>query len=226
MGFVQKQADSVSDFVKDPSKSLTNLSHDVAKSPIASAALMAAGSAVGIPPSVTAALLAANRTGMDGDIGAGIRTGITAYGVGKLMPNLGYGQAFQTAAGNTASGLVNGNNIGDSIKNAGISFAGGQVGDITGAAFDSDFAGKSANTLTQTALKGGSLSGSLENIAAKYATGELTDLSGLPPEMASIVVNLARNNKGAATSTAVGALTKMATDAVGAEKYFGNAVRG
>lgn len=223
-GFFGHAIGAIGDTLKDPSKGLTNLSHDIAKNPLANAALTAAGSYFGLPPALTAALLGANRTGLDGDIGAGLKTGIASYGAGKLMPDLGWGQAAQSAVGNTVSSLLNGNNIGDSIKNAGISYVGGQAGaeakDLTG----SDFAGKAANSLTQTALKGKDIGSTLDQLATQYASGQLTDLSGMDPKMAAIVVNLARNKKSAATGIATGALTQAAQRAVGSTKLSDLAV--
>lgn len=215
---------AIGDTLKDPSKGLTNLSHDIAKNPLANAALTAAGSYFGLPPALTAALLGANRTGMDGDIKAGLTTGVASYGAGKLLPDLGWGQAAQTAAGNTVSSLLGGNNIGDSIKSAGVSYLGGQAGaeakDFTG----SDFAGKAANSLTQTALKGKDIGSTLDQLATQYASGQLTDLSGMDPKMAAIVVNLARSKKGAAVGIATGALTQAAQRAVGSTKLSDLAV--
>ncbi len=227
-GFFGHALGAIGDTLKDPAKGLTNLSHDIAKSPIANVALTAAGAYFGLPPSLTAALLGANRTGMDGDIAAGLKTGIASYGAGKLLPDLGWGKAAQAAAGNTFSGLLGGNNIGDSLKNAGIGYIGGQAGSEVAGLTDSDFAGKAANSLTQTALKGKGIGSTLDQLATQYASGQLTDLSGMDPKMAAIVaaiaVNLARNKKGAATNIAAGALTQAAQWAVGSAKLSDRAV--
>lgn len=136
-------------------------------------------------------------------LGAGLAPMVTG---GLRSAGLSAGMA-KTATPLVTSGLktvAGGGSLADVAKNAGISYLGGQAGELTEGATGLDIAGKAASTLTQSALRGKPLS--LNALATQYAMGQLTDLSGLDPKMASIVINLAKNKR----PSVVGALSTIA----------------
>lgn len=150
-----------------------------------------------------------------------IMAALTA-GVGwSLNPAISEGLQFagmSANAANTAAPMVlnagktvlSGGSLADAAKGAAVGYAGGEMGGAVKDTTGSDFMGNAARTLTQTALNGGSLS--IDELAAQYASGKLTDLSGLPPQVASIVVSLARNRK-TTPGAMVGALSQVARKA-------------
>jgi hypothetical protein len=110
-------------------------------------------------------------------------------------------------------GALNGQGFGKGLQNGLVnglaSSAGTYMGGLAKDATGNNFAGTAANSLTQSTLKGHDPMEALDSLATQYAAGELTDLSGMDPKMASIVVNLARNKK----VSPVGALTSLANSA-------------
>jgi hypothetical protein len=69
------------------SDAISNAGKDIAKSPLAQAAITAGGAAFGIPPWMTASALGVNRTAQDGNILAGLTTGLSSYAGGKAVNN-------------------------------------------------------------------------------------------------------------------------------------------
>lgn len=102
---------------------------------------------------------------------------------------------------------------GGSLKDAAISglanYAGSEAGSAVSGLTDSSVAGSTANALMQSAIKGDLSGNTINGLATQYAMGKITDLSGLPPQVVSIVVNLAKNKK----TSPVGALTSIANAA-------------
>lgn len=129
-------------------------------------------------------------------VGKGLQSAGMSAGMAKTATPLVTG-GLKTVAG--------GGSLADVAKNAGISYLGGEAGQLAQGATGLDIAGKAASTITQSALRGKPLS--LNALATQYAMGQLTDLSGLDPKMASIVVNLARNKRPSVT----GALTTISS---------------
>lgn len=117
------------------------------------------------------------------------------------------GIASNTATGG-ASAALRGQNVGKGLTsgfaNGLVGAAGNYVGGLTRASTNSELAGNAASALAQGALRGKPLS--IDALATQYATGKLTDLSGLDPSVAGIVVNLAKNKR----PSVVGALSTMA----------------
>ena len=163
------------------------------------------------------------------NIGDALKSGLTSAAlspVGAFANNAttaalgGYGlnptilKAIGTTAGGTALGgvqaLVSGKGLGkglsDGLVNGLVASAGNYVGAQAKDATDSNFAGTAANTATQAALKGKISGQTIQSLAEQYASGELTDLTGLPPNIISQVIALARGR-----TTPIGALTNYAT---------------
>lgn len=95
-----------------------------------------------------------------------------------------------TSAGKT---LVGGGNLADAAKGAALSYLGNEVGGQVAGATGSDTAGQLAKAAFGTAARGRGLS--IDALAMQYATGKIADLSGLPPQVATLVVNLARSKR-------------------------------
>jgi len=166
-----------------------------------------AGQVLSLPP-ISMALSA----GLAPMIGEGLQgLGVAADTAKTVAP-------LVTSAAKTA---VAGGDLGDIAKSAGATYLGNEVGgEVTGAT-GSDFAGKAANTLTQAGVRGNLSGATLDSLAAQYAAGTLTDLSGLPPQAAQIVVNLAKNRR----VSPIGALTT-AMNAVGSPQLARSAAGG
>lgn len=64
---------------------LTDLSHSIADSPLAMAAITAIAAANGVPPEITAAALGANKAGEAGNLQSGLETGVLSYGLGSMV---------------------------------------------------------------------------------------------------------------------------------------------
>jgi hypothetical protein len=76
----------VSDITKDVSRELTNLGKTIANSPGLETAITAIAASYGVPPSVTAGFLAANKTSQTGgNLEKGLETFILSYGAGKFL---------------------------------------------------------------------------------------------------------------------------------------------
>lgn len=72
---------------------ISRTGREVAKSPLAQAAITAGGAVLGVPPMLTAGVLGANRAAQDGNIGAGLMAGAGSYMGGKAINSfLGAGQ--------------------------------------------------------------------------------------------------------------------------------------
>jgi hypothetical protein len=159
------------------------------------------------------------------NIGDSLKTGITSA---ALSPIAGYvgdaaGGGYAGAlAGSTAlggvQGAINGQGVGRGLQtglvNGLVSSAGRYAGGLAKDATDSNFAGTAANSLTQSTLRGKDPSATIDSLATQYAAGQLTDLTDLPPQVAQIIVNLAKNKK----PTALGALTAVTNAAVGSKQ--------
>lgn len=170
------------------------------------------------------------------NIGDAVRGGVTAAAlspVGTWVGDSVGGGAIGTIAGRTAvgglQGLATGRGLSDGLQQGLTSgvldvagdYIGGQVAGSTG----SKFAGTAANSLTKSTLRGLPPDATLDSLATQYAAGEISDLSGLDPKLATVVVNLARNKK----VSPVGALTALASSAdraVGSKKLARTAVGG
>jgi hypothetical protein len=140
------------------------------------------------------------------NIGDALKSGATGA---LLSPVSGYvgdlvgGGTVGTLAGNTAlggvQGLISGKGLADGARdgfvNGLVSEAGSYMGGKASGLTDSKFAGTAANTLTQTALKGGDASAAIDSLASQYASGQLKDLTGLDPAVAKLVVAAARGKK-------------------------------
>jgi len=151
------------------------------------------------------AIMAALTAGVGSAINPAISEGLQSAGMSA--------NAAKTAAPmvlNAGKTVLSGGSLADAAKGAAVGYAGGEIGGAVKDTTGSDFMGNAARTLTQSALNGGSLS--IDELAAQYASGKLTDLSGLPPQVASIVVNLARNRK-TTPGAMVGALSQVARKA-------------
>ncbi len=170
---------------------------DAAKSGLIGAALSPVGTMAG-----DAATSTANPYITNPDILKAIGTTAagTAIGTGQALltgqpVGTGFTQGF-------VNGLVNsvGNYAGDQAK--------GYFKDVNPDASNTtnNFVGSAANTLTQGTLRGTLGNQTLQSLADQYASGQLTDLTGLPANVASQVVALARGK-----TTPVGALTTVAT---------------
>ena len=169
------------------------------------------------------------------NIGDALKSGATGA---LLSPVSGYvsgltgGGTLGTLAGNTALGGVQGaiggrgfgRGLQDGFVNGLVSEAGSYIGGKASGLTGNNFAGTAANSLTQSTLRGRDPKATLDSLATQYASGELTDLTGLPPQVANLVVNLAQNRKPTA-SQAVGALSQM-DNAVGSRKMKQTAVGG
>lgn len=142
------------------------------------------------------ALSMALTAGLAPMVGKGLQSAGMSAGMAKTATPL-VSNAVKTVAG--------GGSLADAAKNAGIGYLGGQAGQLTEGATGMDFAGKVASSVTQSALRGKPMS--IDALATQYATGKLTDLSGLDPSVASIVVNLAKRKRPSATG-ALSALAK------------------
>lgn len=84
----------------------TGFAHSVADNPLASAAISAAASAMGVPPTVVSGLLAANRAGKDGNIEGALK--------GMAMDYIG-AKAGQFAGG-AAKGALAGSGLNDTVS--------------------------------------------------------------------------------------------------------------
>lgn len=140
------------------------------------------------------------------NIGEALRGGVTAAAlspIGGYVSNAVGGGALGTIAGNTATGgaqgLVSGRGLTDGLQqglvSGLVSAAGDYAGGVARGATGSRFAGTAANALTRSTLRGQGPGSTLDSLATQYAAGEISDLSGLDPAVASIVVNLARNKR-------------------------------
>jgi hypothetical protein len=169
------------------------------------------------------------------NIGDSLKSGATAAFLSPISSYVGdavgggyTGQILGNTALGGAQGVLNGQGFGkglqDGFVNGLASSAGSYMGGLAKGATGSNFAGTAANSLTQSTLKGKDPKATLDSLATQYATGELTDLTGLPPQVANMVVNLAQNRKPTA-SQAVGALSQMG-NAVGSTKMKQTAVGG
>ena len=117
--------------------------------------------------------------------------------------------------------LLSGGNLKDAALSGVSTYAGNEVGGEVKDLTDSPFAGSAANQITQAALKGGINQNTLTSLATQYATGQLTDLTGLPPQVASLVASMAQGKK----INPVGALTRFANSrGVGTPETQNNAV--
>lgn len=110
-------------------------------------------------------------------------------GAQGALTGRGVGQGLQT-------GLVNG------LVNAAGNYVGSEAKQVTG----SNAAGTAANTLTQASLRGGVNQNTINALAQQYASGQLTSLTGLDPQVANLVVQAANGRK----LSPVGALTQVA----------------
>jgi len=71
---------------KAVSQAVTDVGKTIANNPALEGAITAIGAAYGVPPSITAAFLAANKTSQTGgNLEKGLETLVLSYGVGKLM---------------------------------------------------------------------------------------------------------------------------------------------
>jgi hypothetical protein len=76
----------VSDITKDVSRELTNVGQTIANSPVLEGAITAIAAYYGVPPSITAGFLAANKTSQTGgNLEKGLETFILSYGAGKFL---------------------------------------------------------------------------------------------------------------------------------------------
>ena len=76
----------VADITKDVSRELTNLGKTISNSPGLETAITAIAAYYGVPPSVTAGFLAANKTSQTGgNLEKGLETFILSYGAGKFL---------------------------------------------------------------------------------------------------------------------------------------------
>jgi hypothetical protein len=76
----------VADITKDVSRELTNVGKTIANSPGLETAITAIAASYGVPPSVTAGFLAANKTSQTGgNLEKGLETFILSYGAGKML---------------------------------------------------------------------------------------------------------------------------------------------
>jgi len=125
----------------------------------------------------------------------------------ELLKALGttVGSAATGGAQAVASGKPLGRGFIDGAVNGIVASAGNYIGGKTTGLTGNKFAGKVASSVTQSALRGKPLS--IDALATQYATGKLTDLSGLDPSVAGIVVNLAKRKRPSATG-ALSALAK------------------
>jgi len=150
---------------------------------------------------------------------AALLSPVSSYTSGAVGGGLAGSVAGNAALGAARAGLT-GRDVMSGARDGGVnglvSYAGSQMGDWAKGATDSNFAGQAANSLTQGALRG--KAPSIDDLAAMYAKGELVDLTGMPKEMASIVVNLAQHKK----ISPVGALS--AISSVGSPKLKRTAV--
>jgi hypothetical protein len=169
------------------------------------------------------------------NIGDSLKTGATSALLSPISSYVGDavgGGYTGQVAGNTVlggvQGAINGQGFGkglqDGLVNGLVSSAGTYMGGLAKGATGNNFAGTAANSLTQSTLRGRDPKATLDSLATQYASGELTDLTGLPPQVANLVVNLAQNRKPTA-SQAVGALSQMG-NAVGSRKMKQTAVGG
>lgn len=150
------------------------------------------------------------------NIGDSLKDGVVSGAlspIGTFAGNAVGGGMVGRLAGNAAvggaQGLVSGrgalSGARDGLVNGLVSEAGSYVGNRVRGATDSKFAGQAANTVTQASLRGGVNKNTLNALVDAYASGQLTDLSGLPPDVASAVVAVASRR-----TSPVGALTSVA----------------
>ena len=147
--------------------------------------------------------------------GNAVGSALSDYGLTPTQLN-----AVKTIANNTAIGGVQGGLTGKGVGaglqtglvNGLVNAAGNYVGSEAKLATGSNAAGTAANTLTQAYLRGGVNDKTLNTLAQQYATGELTDLSGLDPQVVSAVVTMAAGLKNPA-----GALTQIAKNYAGGQ---------
>ena len=118
--------------------------------------------------------------------------------VGKLAGSTAIGGIQGAASGR---GVIDGMQQG--LTAGGLDIAGDYVGGKVTGETGSKFAGTAANALTKSTLRGLPPGATIDSLATQYASGKLSVLSGLPPDLAGIVVNLAKTKK----PSAKGALT-------------------
>jgi len=76
----------VADITKDISSELTNVGKTIANNPVLEGAITAIAAYYGVPPSITAGFLAANKTSQTGgNLEKGLETFILSYGAGKFL---------------------------------------------------------------------------------------------------------------------------------------------
>lgn len=145
-------------------------------------------------------------------IGSMANTAATsAFSDSGLSPELlkALGTTVGSAATGGAQAVASGKHLGrgfiDGAVNGLVASAGNYIGGQATGATGNKFAGTAANTLTQSALRGGVNKNTINSLAEMYVSGKLTDLSGLPPELAKMVVSVA-----ARRTTPLGALSRYA----------------
>lgn len=140
------------------------------------------------------------------NIGDALKTGATSAllsPIGSYVGDAVGGGYMGQVAGNTvlggAQGAINGQGFAkgasNGLVNGLVSSAGSYMGGLAKGATGSNFAGTAANSLTQSALKGGDPNATIDSLASQYASGELKDLTGMDPTMAKLVVDAARGKK-------------------------------
>lgn len=150
------------------------------------------------------------------DFGTALKGGATSAllsPVGGFVGNAVGGGTLGTIAGRTAvgglQGLATGRGLADGLQqgltSGVVDSIGDYIGGLTTDQTGSNFAGKAVSGLTKSTLRGKKPGLSLDALATQYTAGKISDLSGLSPEMASVVVNLARTKK----VSPVGALTAL-----------------
>lgn len=127
MGAVSQAAQAVSDTV-------SHVGQVVAGSPIAQAAITVAATVAGVPPPVTAALLAANGTAQNGDFGAGVQQGAQSMAVSSgtnfMMsggPSVPAGQYIPGANPGEAGYTTTGDAIADAAVLKDMGYSGTQI---------------------------------------------------------------------------------------------------
>lgn len=142
------------------SQGVSDLGKDVANSPAAMTVISAIAAANGVDPATTAAILGANKTAQNGDIGSGLSTGLLSYGVGA-------GTNYLTGAGDAATAAATG---------ADTAAASGVEPVITGGTHIADSAAVFPDTTSITSY----LPKAIQEGASKGLTDTISKATGLP----------------------------------------------
>jgi hypothetical protein len=136
------------------------------------------------------------------DLGQALKGGVTSAllsPVGGFVGDAVGGGVVGKLVGSTAAGglqgVATGRGLTDGLQQGLVSGIANVAGNYIGGQTGSNFAGKAASALTKATLSGQKPGSTIDSLATQYAAGELSDLSGLDPATANIVVNLARNKR-------------------------------